>query len=250
MSWLTDIPLAHRGLHDLSQGVLENTLPAFTRARDAGVGVELDVWLSRDGVPVVTHDVDLVRLAGRPELVAQLTAATLSTIELCTPGARIPTLSDVLDLLAGAVPVMVEIKNPRATAGSLEAAVARVVRSHGEQVAIASFNPRTVGWFRRHAPQVLRGQTAGTFRDTAGLPTAVRRYLQSLVSNRWTQPHYVSYELDGLPNPAVEAWRRRGLPLVTWTVRTPEELDRARRLADNLIFELLPPASVLGGGAS
>lgn len=236
MDWLLAAPFAHRGLHDGAR-VPENSLAAFSAALAADVPVELDVHLARDGVPVVVHDARLDRLCGRDVTVASCSAAELGRLPLLGSSETIPTLEAVLDLVAGRIGVMIEIKNlSTRDVGPIEAAVAAAIDAHDGPICVASFNPRTVAWFRDHRPDTVRGQTSGTFAGS-GLPRALTWPMRSLASNRWTRPHFLSYELAGLPNPAVDRWRGRGLPLITWTVRDRDDLARARRLADNLIFE-------------
>lgn len=234
--WLTEVPFAHRGLHDAARGLPENSLAAFSAAADAGVGVELDVHLTRDGEVVVTHDPDLSRVTGRPGLIAEQLLEELVTRRLGETDERIPTLAQVLEVTAGRVPVMVEVKNTGLRVGALEAAVARCLAGVTGPVCVASFNPRTVGWFARHAPELVRGQVAARVVDLA-VPWALRRGLASMTANRWTRPHFVSYEFAALPTRRCRRWRESGRPLLTWTVRTREELARAGALADNVIFE-------------
>lgn len=235
-SWLTAVPYAHRGLHDPAGELPENSLPAFEAAVERGFGIELDVHLTGDGHVVVTHDDDLVRVTGRGLSVAASPLADVVALPLGRTDERIPTLDQVLDLVAGRVPVMVEIKNTRRQAGPLEAAVAAVLDRAPEAVCVASFNPRTVGWFARHRPAVVRGQTASSFADVAA-PWLARRFLASMAANRWTRPHFVSYELSALPNPWCDRWRASGGALVTWTVRSPQDVVKARAVADTAIFE-------------
>lgn len=232
-SWLSDVPLAHRGLH--GDGVPENSLAAFAAARAAGVGVELDVWATRDGVAVVTHDHDLSRLAGDQRLVADVTADDVSTLRLGDTGERIPTLADALDVL-GDTPVMVEVKNPSTAPGPAEVATLAAAGAHRGPWCVASFNPRTVGWFATHAPDVIRVQTSGLFYDVP-MPSPVRWSLRTLRWLRRTTPHAVSYEVSGIDQPPAVRYRERGGVLLAWTVRTPDELALARTHADNIIFE-------------
>lgn len=236
MDWLRTRPLAHRGLHDVLLGRPENTMPAFEAAREADVGVELDVMLTADHEVVVVHDDDLDRLTGRKLRVSQSAWQELRRVPVLRTEHTIPRLAEVLEAVGGRIPVMVEVKNPRASVGRLEAAVRRIVAPFDDDVAVASFNPRTVQWFARNAPRLLRGQAAGRLRDVP-VPWPVKAYLRSLVSNHWTRPHFVSFELAGLPHQAASRWRRRGLPLITWTVRGEADLHKARSVADNLIFE-------------
>lgn len=234
--WLTAVPYAHRGLHDDAGRVPENSLAAFAAAVAEGYGIELDVHLTSDGEVVVTHDDDLARVTGSAVSVAASTLASLVELRLGGTEEAIPTLRDVLDLVAGRVPVMVEIKNIRRQAGRLEAAVADAVRAVDGPVCVASFNPRTVGWFAKRHPGIVRGQTASSFAGVEA-PYLARRMLASMSANRWTRPHFVSYELSALPNRWCDRWREAGGALVTWTVRTPDDVAKARAVADAYIFE-------------
>lgn len=235
-AWLTEVPYAHRGLHDPEGTRPENSLAAFAAAVAQGVGIELDVHLTADGHVVVTHDDDLARVTGQRLSVAGSTLTRITALRLGATGERIPTLGRVLDLVAGRVPVMVEVKNVRRQAGPLETAVAAVLDRTTGPVCVASFNPRTVGWFARHRPDVVRGQTSSSYADVRA-PFLARRFLASMAANRWTRPHFVSYELSALPNAWCDRWRARGGALVTWTVRSPQDVVKARAVADTAIFE-------------
>jgi glycerophosphoryl diester phosphodiesterase len=250
--WLRDVPLAHRGLHGVE--LAENSLPAFEAARDAGFGVELDVHLAADGVPVVVHDADLVRVAGDARRVASLTSDELARIALrphgnCggtgreapadaagSPGG-VPTLDAVLAALRS-VPVMIEIKQSSMRVGALEAAVAAAVAGHDGPVCIASFNPLSVHWFARHQPMTVRAVAASP--ESYG-PAFVQRLLRDVPLTGWHRPHAISYDVKALPTERTAAWRAAGGTVVTWTVRSPEQLVTARAHADNLIFEGLRP---------
>lgn len=234
--WLTEVAYAHRGLHDLAGTRPENSLAAFAAAVEQGFGIELDVHLTADGHVVVTHDDDLARVTGRSMSVAATTLSRIAPLRLGASGERIPTLEQVLDLVAGQVPVMIEIKNVRRSAGPLEAAVAAVIDGRPDPLCVASFNPRTVGWFARERPEVVRGQTSSSYADVEA-PLLARRMLASMAANRWTRPHFVSYELSALPNAWCDRWRARGGTLVAWTARTPQEVVKARAVADTVIFE-------------
>lgn len=240
-AWLREVPLAHRGLH--GGGVPENSMAAFEAAAAAGVGVELDVHRSRDGVPVVIHDRDLVRLTGRADRVARLDVAELAAVRLGEDGGGIPRLADALAVLTD-VPVMVEVKNLTPAASLLEPAVAAVVDRHRGPACVASFNPRSLAWFRRFAPDLPRVQTAGPM-ATASLPAPLRWSLRTLRWLRAVQPCAVSYDLAGLDHSAVQAYRAAGGTVVTWTVASSPGLAHARRYADNVIFEHLPVDEVL-----
>jgi uncharacterized BrkB/YihY/UPF0761 family membrane protein/glycerophosphoryl diester phosphodiesterase len=214
-AWLRGVRLAHRGLH-APEGPAENSLAAFAAAREAGLGVELDVRLSADGVAVVVHDALLPD--GRR-------IVDTAAVELADLG--VPSLADTLALLIS-VPVMVEVKQdgllPRI--GPLEAAVARVLDGHTGHVCVASFQPRTLAWFARHRPVVVRVLTVGTSR------------LSALTPVRWlARPHALSVTVTRLAAPGWSRLRRRGVPVLAWTVREVADLAAASPLADGLIVE-------------
>jgi glycerophosphoryl diester phosphodiesterase len=235
--WLAEVPLAHRGLH--GDGIPENSLAGFAAAAAAGYGVELDVHVSRDGVPVVHHDTSLVRLTGRDARVLDLTAAQLATLRLAGTDEHVPTLTEVLHTM-GDAPVMVELKQDRLRTGALEGATADVLERHTGPVCVASFNPGSLRWFRKHRPEVVRVLTASPL-DDADLPAVLRRRLAAIKDLPSVAPAAVSYDLTGLPNAATDAWRARGGVLVTWTARDEDQLARAREVADNVIFEHVRP---------
>lgn len=235
--WVTDVPLAHRGLWT-DDGPPENSLAAFAAARDAGVGVELDVHVTADGVPVVVHDPDLERVAG-----VRVEVRTSRLDELrehpLHDGSHVPTLVEVLDVL-GDAPVMVEVKNLDRGWGRVEPPVAGVLDDHGRNAYVASFHPGTLRWFRLHRPRVLRAQTAsGTF--DAQVPAAVGRALSWMLLNGRSLPHLLSYDVHNLRHPVVRRWRERGGVVVAWTARTEAEVAMAAAGADNVVFEAIAP---------
>lgn len=239
-SWLVEVPLAHRGLH--GEGVVENSRSAFAAAAAAGYGVELDVRLSADGVPVVFHDASLERLAGSSQRVGELTAAELGQLTLLGGDEGIPTLAQVLELLHR-TPTMLELKTTRLRAGGLEAAVAGLLVEHPGPVGVASFNPVSLRWFRKHAPTVVRVLTAMMLPRGRGLASLVRHRMSKLKDASSIRPSAISYHLDDLPQPAVDRWQEAGGVVVAWTVTDQAGLERARELADNVIFETVRPVS-------
>jgi glycerophosphoryl diester phosphodiesterase len=223
--WLAG-PLAHRGLH-APGGPAENTLEAFAAARDAGYGVELDVRLSADGVPVVHHDAALAD--GRQ----------LADVAIDALPTDVPTLAAALDVL-GPRPVMVELKQERLRIGALERAVARVLDAHRGPHCVASFHPGTVAWFARSSPATVRVFTLSDQPDGA-MPTLLRDRFATLRPLGLMRPHALSFDVRGLPTPATVRWREEGGTLTTWTVRDATTLATARAHADGFIFEGVAP---------
>lgn len=236
-SWLLDVPFAHRGLHD--DGIPENSLPAFEAAVAAGYPVELDVALSRDGAPVLVHDATLERVAGIDRRVDELTADELAAVGLGGTDIGVPTLPEALAVLTE-VPAMIEVKQLRPVAGRLERVVAGVLDEHPGPVCVASFNPSTLRWFRRHRSRTVRVLTASPYIEVR-LPRVLIRRLAELRDLPSVEPAAVSYDLAALPATPTDRWRDAGGALIAWTVTDEEGLARAQRVADNHIFEHVRP---------
>ena len=227
LDWLTERPIAHRGYHDGNRERYENSLSAFQAAVEQGFAIECDVQPTADGDVVVFHDATLDRLTAEHGSVRDRTAEALRQITLGRTGDRIPTLAKALDLIAGAVPVVVEMKGP-AEPGYAEAVLAAAKRYSGP-IALMSFDHDLVRAVLGHG--VAFGLTAeGT--DAAALQ-----------EHRWISPNvdFLSYGVDDLPNPFVEAFRRSRRPVITWTVRTPEQRAATERYADQMTFEGFDP---------
>jgi len=241
--WLRSLPVAHRGLHDAEAGIPENSLGAFAAAARAGYALELDIQVSADGVPMVFHDDTLNRMTGQTGRVDARPAAELAEMYLGATTEKIPSLADVLALIAGRVPILVEVKAARGKVGPLEAATAAVLQPYRGRYAVQSFNPFSMGWFRRHAPLSLRGQISMDYRmdDEEPLKPYQKWLLTHLLFNRISRPHFIAYDVRALPSRATSRARKQGLPLLTWTVRTPADRKRAGDYADNIIFEGFRP---------
>ena len=231
VAWLGTHEYAHRGLHTSAD--VENSLGAFSGAIARGLGIECDIQLSRDGQAMVFHDWDLDRLTAAKGPAADRTAAELAAIALEPSGERIPTLRDLLGLVRGRVPLLIEIKSRREMhIGPVCLAVRRVLEGYRGDVAVMSFDPRVVAWFGRHAPLVVRGlvvteEGARTFTGT------IRRYLSLWAS----KPDFLAYDVRDLPSRFAAAQRRRGLPVLTWTVKNPALRQLAAQFADAPIAE-------------
>ena len=201
----------------------------------AGQGIECDVQLTRDGEAVVFHDYDLGRLTGEQGAVVDRTLAELRRIGLNGQGETIPSLAEVLQLVAGRAPLLIEIKAKRPSA-PLCAAVLRALDSYSGPAAAMSFNPEAGGWFGRHARHVLRGLVV-TEHDKRSLRGRIERSLAL-----WrTRPDFLAYDIRDLPSRFASAQRARGLPVISWTVRSRRDEEVASAHADQIIHELPRP---------
>jgi glycerophosphoryl diester phosphodiesterase len=247
--WLITRPIAHRGLHDAVGGVPENSLAAFDSAAVQGYPVELDVQLSKDGQIVVLHDPNLARMTGVDAAVKDTDYEVISKLRLAESDQHIPTLTEVLEIVNGRVPVMIEIKST-GSVGILEQSVLAALSDYQHETAIVSFNPMSLRYFRKNGPELPRGQISGLFLKAdlgdVNLNLATRFALQYLLLNGFSRPHFISYQLDGASTFPVMLRRKAGMSIVTWPVKSAEEQDRAERYADNIIFENFTPRSQAG----
>lgn len=237
-AWIRDRPIAHRGLHD-EHGCPENSIAAFERGLAAGYPLELDVHMLTDGTLAVFHDDDLHRMTGVGGQITARDWAYVRKLKLGGTDESIPLLRDVLELVDGRAPLLIEIKN-RFKVGVLEHALYRELQSYSGEIAVQSFNPFSIAWFRRNAPHIARGQLSTDFWGTqlAGYKKMVLRHM---ALHPWAKPSFIGYDLRCLPYWAPTLFRRRGLALLAWTVRSQEDVTRAESVADNYIFERVRP---------
>jgi glycerophosphoryl diester phosphodiesterase len=223
-------PFAHRGLH--GGGRIENSRAAFTAAIEAGFGIELDVQLSGDGVAMAFHDYQLDRLTDAHGDLAARSAAALAGIRLTGTDEPIPTLAEILALIAGRTSLLIEVKSPdrhvRALCGAVDAALA----SYLGPVGVMSFNPEVARWFARRRPERLRGLVV-TEKGKHGRLGRIKRNL-----SLWrAKPDFLAYDIRDLPSDVAALVRFGGTPVYTWTVRTDDDRARAAAHADQIIFE-------------
>ena len=234
---------AHRGLHNEAEGIPENSMGAFARAVAEGYGIELDVHLSRDGEAVVFHDDNLRRMCGVDACVTDLSWAELSKLHLRGTEYTIPRFSDVLALVGGTVPLIIELKFER-HAKKLCETVNGLLAAYPGAYCIESFDPRCVWWFRRHQCAILRGQLAESFRvHGMKLNRALDFLLKNLLLNFWALPDFVAYNMEDIH-------RARSFRLccwlyhvqkVFWVVRSPEQCMVAKGEQAIMIFEHFDP---------
>jgi glycerophosphoryl diester phosphodiesterase len=236
-------PIAHRALHDVTQGRPENSRAAITAAIAAGYAIEIDLQLSRDGVPMVFHDETLERLTPRDGWLSDLTAADLASIPLKGGDEGIPTLSDVLTLVAGRVPLLIELKDQTLrmaeTDGRLEQATAALLAPYQGPVAVMSFNPHCIARMAALAPSLPRGLTTSAYDPADWHPLApeICDRLRPIPDYDRTQSSFISHEHTDLARPRVTELAKQGAAILCWTIKSPEAEAAARRIAQNITFE-------------
>jgi len=237
-------PIAHRGLHDVRRGVIENTASAFRAAIAARYAIETDIQAAASDEPVIFHDERLDRLTEANGLVRDRDAAALGRLALRGTGDRIMTLAELLSLVNGRVPLFLEIKHAARRDTALERRVANDLADYAGPVFVMGFDPASMGAMRTHAPSVPRGLSAMRFWQTRkhALSETLRFRLTHMLDIPDVKPDFLTYQVDDLAvmGPAL---RRRipDLPILCWTVKTAEQRRRAARFADGMIFEGFRP---------
>lgn len=236
---------AHRGLHDNASDAPENSLAAFRKAVDAGFGIELDVQLSKDGVPVVFHDAALDRVCGQRGKVCDYTYEQLQQFSLYGSTERIPRFEDVLNLVGGKVPLIVEIKEEGSDTSVCPAAD-RLLNSYTGVYCIESFNPPVLAWYRRNRNEVLRGQLADGFITEGSYHGLLYFLLEHLMMNWMGRPDFIAYNHKYAGNVSRKLCRNlyKGMA-VAWTIKSEEELQAAKDSFDLFIFDSFLPQAEL-----
>ena len=232
----TGVLYAHRGLHDNKTEAPENSLAAFQKAVDAGFGMELDIQLTKDGIPVVFHDFDLKRVCGIEGKVSDYTLEQLKEFRLFASNEQIPTLSQVLKLVDGKVPLIVEFKGNSMDV-SLCPVADEILSKYKGVYCVESFNPMMVAWYKKHREEIFRGQLSEKF-FTNGKKNLLNFMLQHLLGNFLGRPDFIAYKCTDYKAVA----RRLCCNLfsatgVTWTIRSEEELKEMKKHFEIFIFE-------------
>lgn len=234
--WLTERPIAHRGYHDLNRKVWENTLSAFARAADAGFAIECDLQYAADAIPVVFHDDDLKRLCGIQGDVRQRTAAELGLLKVGGTEDGVPTLRQLLDLVKGRVPLVLELKGREGDDDGFALAVLDTIEDYDGPVALMSFDQ----WLLKDLKEIGTSRPVGLTAEGARPENfAVHEEAMQLGLD------FVSYHYGHLPNAFISRQRDLGRPIITWTVRDDEARTITALNADQMTFEGFDPREAL-----
>ncbi len=238
--WITDSPIAHRGLHDGNVRVPENSILALEKAIKSGFPIELDVRIIGDSTVVVFHDADLLRVCGVDRRISSLRKTELQGFRLFDTLLIIPTLAEVLTFVDGRVPLLIELKT-FSLKKQLEREVLRLVDNYDGPVALQSFNPFTVKWIKKHRPSLCVGQLAEPSVRSFPL-NHLENYIQL---NTSMNPDFVAFDIHALPSKRVAHFKHKGTPILAWTVRSQAQHERMQGYYDNLIFESFIPQNFL-----
>ena len=239
---LTGWDYAHRGLYDNEHGIPENSMAAFRRAVDKGYGIELDVHLTADNQLVVFHDDTLTRMCGMNKKISSFLYSDLMQLRLLGTAEGIPLFKDVLELIDGKVPLIIELKVDGSNQNLLCPLVWQLLSRYKGDYCIESFHPFVLQWFKRHEPQVVRGQLSCNFFKENPHCDIVLFLMSNLMTNFFTHPDFIAYKYLDLDNPAV-IYNRKLFHIMTvvWTIPGKPTYDRFKNKVDAMIFEGFEP---------
>jgi len=234
---LWETSYAHRGLHQKDKTIPENSLTAFAKAIEAGYGIELDINLTADGKVAVFHDDSLLRVCGVDKLITQCLSTELADFRLENTEQTIPLLMDVLKLVDGQVPLIIELKNTKEWQ-QLCVKAAELLADYAGPYCIESFHPRIVSWFCKNKPKVVRGQLSAGYRSFDGNPWWQSLLIASIMTNVISRPHFIAYKhQDAHHRLSLRLFRQLGGKLVGWTVRDTDDIMGCMKFFDVIIFE-------------
>lgn len=231
-SWIINRPIAHRGLH--GNGAGENTRTAYARAIEAGYPIEMDVQLTKDGVPVCFHDDNVKRVTGVDKLIWDMTLDEVKQLKVCGTEDGVMTFAEFLKFVDGRTPILVELKQQRDGAKSgIEQKVVTLLDEYKGEFAVQSFDPFIVQRVRKLRPQFLRGQLGGARPKSMAYP----KYLvvRKLLLNFLSKPDFINYVIEEFPI-------KTKLPVMRWTINTEERKKIAYSMGHNIVFENIDPS--------
>lgn len=228
---------AHRGLHDNQSDAPENSMAAIRKAVEAGYGIEFDVQLTKDRIPVVFHDETLKRVCGEKGNVRDYTYRELQQFRLLDSGEQIPLFTDVLEFVNGQVPLIIEIK-VHEDYSKVCSHVDVVLETYKGAYCIESFQPQAVRWYKKHRPEVVRGQLSCQLNGGKERFSLAKWAATNLLANFISKPDFIAYDHKYAENVSRKICRNIYKALsVAWTIRSQEELEKANGEFDLFIFE-------------
>lgn len=236
-----DVEIAHRGFFNNKEEYPENSLPAFQRAVDAGFGIELDVQMTKDGRLVVFHDGTLHRMCKDDRMLVDLTFDECQQFFLKKSGQKIPLYEDVLKVIDGKVPLIVEIKHEGTPLVTVEKTL-EMMKDYKGLYVVESFDPSVVHWLRKNRPDIIRGQLAEDYSENESMNWFIKKILTNFMLNWWTKPDFVAFDFHCRNFTCFKhmcsCFRFKK---VCWTIKDAVQLDEAKKVFDVCIFDSFDP---------
>ena len=222
--------ISHRGIHD-NKKIYENTLEAIKLAKGKEYIIEIDIHLTKDDQLIVFHDYSTKRLLKENKIIEDSTYKELNNQNIL----HLPTLTEVLNLVDGKVPLLIEIKQQRKV-GKLEKSLMNILKDYKGEYAIQSFNPKVLLWFKKNYPNILRGQLSYSYKNNHFIKIK-KLILKNMFTNFLTKPNFISYKYNELSEKKINKLKKKKITLLGWTVRSKKEFKKYSHYYDNLICE-------------
>lgn len=240
LTWLKIENIAHRGLYSKDQSIPENSILSFKKALEHNYAIECDINVLGDGTVVVFHDKDLKRICNIDKKLSELNVNDLKTLTLFETTEKIPLLEDLLQLVDGKKPLLIELK-PHGDWKLLVENTVEILKDYKHPYALFSFNPKIVKWLKKNSPHIIRGQITSFFEDDPKMNFIAKYLMKSLFLTKFSKPDFISYDIRNLPNKYLDKAYKKGLVCISYTARTLEELKMVRSHYHNSVFEYFKP---------
>lgn len=237
MDWIHEFNFAHRGLHSNKVNVPENSMLAFKKAFEKGYGIEMDLHFLKDQSLVVFHDDSLKRMTKVDRLIDSFDYDELKEIKLLKSEEHIPLYTELLNSLPKGRPMLIEFKQSKQYKAMIDSFI-NVMKSSDAVFAIQSFDPRVLHYFKKKAPNILRGQIAEAYQSKK---TFLNFLMNLFIANSFTRPDFINYHLEDLPNKRIDRLKNKGMTIISYTVKSQESFDFMKTNYDNCVFEGFEP---------
>ena len=240
LTWIRDNLIAHRGLYTKDQMIPENSLAAFKKAIQKGYSIELDLNVLKDGTVLAFHDHHFKRLCNDDRFLHDVTYPEMRDMKLFDTEEKIPTFKEVLNLVSGQVPLLIELK-PHGDVVLLCESFMKTMDGYVGDWAVFSFHPNVVNWFKKHYPNVIRGQISEYFKSDTKMNFISKYLMKTMFFNRITKPDFISYGINDIPNKYLDKAMKKGTTVICYAARSQEQFDFVKSHYHNTVFEFFEP---------
>ncbi len=240
LSWIQNNLIAHRGLYTKDQSVPENSFASYKKALEKGYSIELDLNVLKDGTVLAFHDYHFKRLCKRPEELRDVTYDECKDFTLFDTMEKIPRFDEVLSLVNGKVPLLIELK-PHGDVLLLCESFMKCIKDYQGQWAVFSFHPKVVSWFKKNQPEVIRGQISEYFKNDKNMSLITKYSMRTMFFNRFNKPDFVSYGIHDIPNKYLDRLMKKGTTIISYAARSQKAFDFVKRHYHNTVFEFFEP---------
>lgn len=240
LKWIQDNLIAHRGLYTKDQEIPENSISSYRNAMDKGYSIELDINVLKDGTVLAFHDFNFNRLCNDPRELRDVTYDECKDFTLCDTNEKIARFDEVLRLVNGQVPLLIELK-PHGDVIFLCESFMKVIKDYQGVWAVFSFHPKVVSWFKKNYPDVIRGQISEYFKNDKDMNPIAKHLMKTMFFNRFTKPDFISYGIYDMPNKYLDRLKKKGITIISYAARSQADFDFVKKHYHNTVFEFFEP---------